>query len=411
MSLPEAQPVAAKLRIVMVATMTSQLFAAAGLAATPLLGLHVSDVYALGVQIGNAAFSGIVVGVLYLIAIGRPWFNKWGRWSLIAAAFSLGLPAIVWVASEVTRDLAGSERDLLIRLLVTFGLGGAVLSLAGVIGVREACLGRPVPLASLTILPNFMLLVGVVTMAAFSQDASPSLPAVCWAIGCVLAYVAALRLRREGPPIEAGWDGREDNEGLHSVALAGGVVTSSVLPPLYLTSVSDLRDGAATALFLIVKIGSSIVGLTVNSALLVRYNWTSPRSLSGRFSAQLNLVASVLFVAGLMSHSLDLVKPSYALVVLGWLLTLIAAPLVMREVNARRLSGNVLTKTVVDLIVSVGVLLALFSNPSFTGFLAAFVMSQGVTTGIGGFGLQHRWLSLSSVPVVAAAAMLLLAGW
>jgi hypothetical protein len=403
-----------RLGTVLLATLASQGLSAAALATSPLLGLDVSDTYALGVQLGNASLAGIVIGIVYLLAIGRPWFTAWKRWTIVSAGFSLLLPLVVIAVNVRTRDLSNSQFDLLVLVLAGFGIGGAALSAAGVVAVRQACLGKPFALAALTVTPNLALLVGIVVVGTLTDDrAFLATPVALWALACFAVLGVVLwadgRMRQPSVTEPAGHERR--NEGVHTAALAGGVVTSSVLPPLYITAVSELRDGAATVLFLVTKAGSSLVGLTVNSALLVRYNWTTERGVSGMSSANLNIAATFSAGAGLLAHTADVRVVSYVFVVVWWGLTLVSAPLVMREVNARRLAGHVLAKTMVDVAASLCVMLVLFAQPSFTGYLAAFASSQGITTGVSGIALKNPRLTASSCAVVAFALTFLFFGW
>lgn len=394
---------------VMTATVASQLVAAAALAATPLLGLDVADNYALGIQIGNAAFAGVVMGVVYLLAIGRPWFDQWRTWSVVAGSFSVALPLIVAI---IHYALAGPTHDPL-RLPITliFGVGGAALAAAGVSAVREACLGQPIPLAALTIVPNAALLLSVVATALAGNEDLSAAPALVWACACVLMRSLMRRPRKSAMPDRPRQPDDDDGRSIHTTALLTGVITSSVLPPLYISAVSQLRDGAATLLLLITRAGSSLVGLAVNSVLLVRYNWRTSSTVTGRLTTVLNLIALIMAIVAAGCHWSGLRLASYVLAVCWWILPLIGAPLVMRELNARRMGRLVLTKALIDLAVCTVVLIVLTERPTFTGYLAAFVVSQGITSAVCGVGLASRALTVTGVLVAISALTLLIVGW
>jgi hypothetical protein len=98
-------------------------------------------------------------------------------------------------------------------------------------------------------------------------------------------------------------------------------------------------------------------------------------------------------------------------VLVSWFACLIAAPVVLREVNAQRMGRLVLTKNIVDLAISSGVATVLNLRPSASGYFAAYMISQCVTTVCCGLALKNRVLVGTSVGAAAVGTSLLLAGW
>ncbi|WP_125568014.1 hypothetical protein [Nocardioides baekrokdamisoli] len=392
----------------MAATLASQGAAAAALAATPLLGLSTSDAYAIGLQIGNASLAGVVIGVVYLLAVGRPWFDQWRRWAVIAAGFSIALPLVVIGANAVSRHTSDS---LFVRgeVALIFGLGGAALAIAGVGAVRMACQGSPMWLASLTIAPNVSMLIATLIAWRVDRSGLSLAPAIAWAATC--GALATFGSRSGARDASDGVAPDADSQGLQATALAAGVITSSVFPSLYITAISGIRAGAATALFLVTKVGSSFVGITVNSVLLVRYNWASERRVTGRSSLILTSAAAVAAGIALLLHTSGFRGASYGVAIVWWLCPLVAAPLILREVNARRMARTVMAKAAADMIVSAGTVAVLFAHPSFTGYLAAFAISQAVTMTVGGVGLRNRPLVAASLVLLVVSEILLVRGW
>src|SRR4051794_31775601 len=148
-----SQRLAGRFGAVIGLVLASQVLSAISTLVLPVLGLPTADLYAAATQIGLAAFTGIVVGIIYNLAIGRPGFRSWKRWSAAAAAFSVGLSLAQY--GLLTRNgffTVISQRDGLL-VFAAFGLGGAALSAAGVVGVRRACLGSPRLLAGITVVP------------------------------------------------------------------------------------------------------------------------------------------------------------------------------------------------------------------------------------------------------------------
>jgi hypothetical protein len=380
---------------VAVTTVASQVVAAAAIASTSFLGLHISDAYAIGVQVGSGALAGVAVSIVYMLAIGRPAFRGWRRWQLIACGYSVGLLAVTLAFSNTAVGVDRATTEWIVSL---FGVGGALLGAAGVSAVRDACLGRPLRLAALTITPNLAMIVGTGVAVAGGPEV---LPAVGWATGCALLH---LRPAVVDPVPRSGEERRDDALAIHSVALVLGALVGSVLPPLYLTAISVLEPGTATALLLATRVGAGLIGVTANSVLLARYSWTRTDGFRAR-TCELAMCASLaLFALTLAVAPLEVDLVVWTMAFLWWFTSLIATPFINREVNAQRLAKAVLAKGILDLVVSLLTLWALVQRPSVVGFLAAVVVSQGVTGVVGSLALRQPRLATMS-------GLLFASGW
>lgn len=416
-------PVTERLRVqgrrfapVVAAMLVSQATAAAALLALPLLGAETADLYAVGVQAGNSALAGPVIGVLYMLVLGRPSFRRWRAAVVACAVFSLVIGAVsarLFLTGTVSRDsISGGAVWLVLAL---FGVGGAFLAWAGVEAVRWACLGRPRPLAAVAVLPNICLAVAVLVTAALAGGLSGGtrvvLPAAVWAAGAVAAGVIGFLRRAKPARDETGGPAKDaPRTGLHAAALSLGVVVSTVLPTVLITAMAQLPPGTTIGVFLVLRVGTAFVGLGVNAVLMVEYSWTSgPRGL-GRAPRLMTVAAAgsaVLACAAVHGNLPALAVHSLAGV--AWLIAILAAPVVMREVNARGLGGVVLGKVLLDLGLSASMAALLWARPSVAGYFGAYVVSQGVSIGVpaahmrsASLGLPAAVLSFAGIALVAA---------
>ena len=165
-------------------TLVSQLVSAAVLLVLPQLGRSTADIYSLGIQTGYASIGGVVIGVVYNLAVGRPDFRHW-KWSALAAfVFSIALGGITWaVVNETSGGGRYSSLDAVV-VLGAFALGGGFLGISGTLAVRLACLGRPVPLVAATVFPAASLLVMVPGTDLLGLPII--VPAVVWCLVCAL---------------------------------------------------------------------------------------------------------------------------------------------------------------------------------------------------------------------------------
>ncbi|MET0734078.1 MAG: hypothetical protein ABWY55_00315, partial [Microbacterium sp.] len=185
----------------MFTTLTSQGISALALLSIVLMGAQVSDSYALGIQVGTSAFSGVILQVLYFVAVGRPWLRSWAMWSWLAAGFSVLFSAGVVVVGALT---TGISTTTAITVLI-FGVGGAFLALAGVIGVRFAMVGRPVLMSGITIAPNVGLAVAafIAWLVGARDGWGVYAPAAVWALASVAVWIWCLRLKIPLPEADA----------------------------------------------------------------------------------------------------------------------------------------------------------------------------------------------------------------
>jgi hypothetical protein len=72
------------------------------------------------------------------------------------------------------------------------------------------------------------------------------------------------------------------------------------LPTFYITATTKLPAGSTTKLFIAARLGTAIVGLGVNSILMVQYNWLLAKESKGEFSGLVMMAAVSLGVVGLL---------------------------------------------------------------------------------------------------------------
>lgn len=395
----------------------SQGISAFSLFLLPLLGLKVSDIYALALQIGTGPFNGLVMGVIYLLAIGRPNFAAWHASRMLILVFTVILTIIAFLLFRHRAETYGLSLFEIIEITVAFGIGGFALALAGLRGVQLACMGRPWLLAGITILPNLGMALTTAMIVTFAKHsaAAPVLPAASWmAINVLVCVGALLHPLPQIDPGTRGIDGEDAprNKGLHAIGLLIGVVTSTVLPLGFVSAVAALSTGAATALFLASRIGSALIGVLINSVLLVQHNWSGTTKSIGRYSSRMMTFAFACGCLAVLLHMVGVANLiSYALVVVAWLGFLSAAPVVLRAANVRRLGSVILMKSGVDVIITSIALLVLFRLPTVTGYFAIYMLSQCVTCLICGRALGDRLLAWTSGGSLALAALLLFGGW
>lgn len=397
---------------VVIITAASQLTSALGLFAMPLLGLATADAYSAGQQLGYAGFNGIVVGVVFEYAIGRPASTHWrrGKISAVAASLAIAAAVLIWQSVQHAPDRPADESEV----LLLFGIGGAVLGLAGVDAVELACRGRPLAFAGLSLGPNIGLLVAVAVLAASGRRGPTAVPALAWLAGSVAIAVLAARARRRArqvavPFAEPATTSRSTDR-QHLAALMISIVASAVIPTVLIIPLGRLGTGVTTLLFIVSRIGTSLIGLGVNSLLLTRYNWTTrARSLSSRCWPLVAGSAALLGGADLVAHlSSAGRRPAYLAVALAWVTMLAVAAVVLREANVDRRGPVLLRKSIGDLVLSVGATAVYLDRPSVTGFLGVYTLSQATTVVA---CARDRRLAVAAVAVGVAAVLSVALGW
>jgi hypothetical protein len=396
-------------------TLVSQVFSALSTLVLPLLGLKEADVIAVAAQVGYSSLTGVAMGLIYNLVIGRPWFSHWKKSTYFAAAF----PFVVTGISVSLQASTGTLTEYSLGSFLEFSIGGAALAVAGVWGVRLACEGNPKPLAGVSISPNLGMLLCVLGAKALGlhDGLSIALVGVGWCLGSASALLYVRRRLKNRPlSIDVSTRGKpgEPRHGmaLHLLALSLGLVVSSVYPPLFGNSTLQLATGTTFFLILTTKIVSSGVNLGVNSVLLVRYNWQNRPKYPGKLLNGTLASCLLLLLAGIACHQLGASNEvSYVTVALGWAGLTVGSAISSRFLNALRRGHWVLVRAVADLALGSLSVAVLTATPSATGYFGAFGISSAVTALV--LGLSERRISttLLSIGGLIACMSLLLLGW
>lgn len=385
----------------------------------PLLGLSVSDLYATSIQVGTGSYNGLIMGVIYLIALGRPGFDKWTLSAVSAFFFALILAAgtcIVMLHAAQFRSLSPSA---FFTILACFGIGGGFLAMVAVEGVRQACHARPWLLAGVTIPANAAMALTIVGMVTFAKDSPTAaiLPAIVWMLGNIICYVSVARFLSsrplpDGPAVRMPAETRI-NVLTHFGGLALGVLVSTVYPIGFVAAASQIREGAATALFLVSRVGSALVGVFLNSVLLAAHNWSRQEQRISDFSYRAMLGAIACAIVALLAHGLAVTVEivQYGIIVACWLLCLAATPILLREVNSRRMGSSIAVKSGVDAVISGAGLYIFFRDPTVTGYFSLYSTSQCLTCLICAIALGEKRLAVASSIMAGLSALMLLDGW
>lgn len=395
---------------VTIVTMLSQVVSAAVLLVLPQLGRSSADTYSLGIQTGYASIGGVVIGVVYNLALGRPDFRHW-KWSAFASfAFSLALGIITWAVVSGTNDDGRFGSWEAVVVLGAFALGGGFLGVSGTLAVRLACLGRPVPLVAATVIPAAALLITV--PGSHLLNLPIVLPAIAWCCVCALEVLVFMRLRL--PELEATKSPQGESRRqqlVHALALGVGVVTSSILPSVYLASLAQLPAGTTSLTFLVSRIGTAAVGLGVNSLLLASVNWRSGVPEVRRLPVVLVSLACALGLVYVAVNPFERGNTiAYGALVLAWLSLLVAGALTIRVANARRLVRAIAAKVSLDLLLASLAALYLLAHPAVGSYFAVYMLSQSVTTAVFGFALRRRGLAVLSLLAAAMSVIIILEG-
>lgn len=384
----------------------------------PLLGLSVSDLYATSIQAGTGSYNGLIMGVIYLIALGRPGFDKWKVSALTAFLFAIALAigtCAVMLHAAKYNTLSTTE---FYAILGAFGIGGGFLALAAIEGVRQACHARPWLLAGVTIPANATMALTIVSLVAFAKNSpiAAILPALVWMLTNIGFFIfVSMLLSRQPlsvPDVQPPAETRR-NVLMHLGGLTLGVLVSTVYPIGFVAAASQIREGAATVLFIVSRIGSAVIGIFLNSVLLTAHNWgRHERSIHPfPYYAMLGAIACALVAVTAHQSSLVTGLVQYVIVVASWLLCLAATPILLREVNARRMGASIAVKSLVDAAISGAGLYFLFRVPTVTGYFSLYSTSQCLTCLICAIALKERRLAAASGIMAGLSALLLLAGW
>lgn len=403
--------------VVFILTLASQTMSAATFALLPLLSLETSDLYSIAIQIGTGPYNGVVLGVAYLIAVGRPGFSSWSTFPKYVVFFSCLFLALA--IYSIRRHHPGINPVVEITVILSYFVGGLFMAFGGLIAARLACAGAPAFLAATAVAPNTasFLGAGIVNLVHSDQQFTQCYPAVLWAFGAAGNYLFIRRhlaIYYKDPVTDIyGKDTDQPfNDRIQLVALLFGVVASTVLPTFYTLAMTKLAIGTATIMFAISKVGGALIGMAVNSFLTVIYNWNSPINRSHYFPALCSWGSFVAFAIGAVMHWLDASNlVSYSFVLMGWIFSLIGAPVLLREVNVRRIGPAILIKVLSDVSISLLGTWILLRQPTITGYLSIISISQCVTIIVSGFVLRAGFAIGGAAGAFVVGTFLLVEGW
>jgi hypothetical protein len=271
-------------------------------------------------------------------------------------------------------------------------------------------------LAGISIFPNVAILLGFcLSHSVDTSEWSFILPAVLWLISCIALVIWLAPLSPTVITNAEQQNAHGDSKrslGIHTASLGFGVLASAVVPSLAIAAVTGLSPGATAVIFLVSRIGTSIVGLGVNSILLVRYNWNVEHGSNSRVYELLVPPALVFGVAGLILGQVSQQQPAaYTCVGLAWILMLVASALIGRESNARRQTNIIALKVGADVVLAVAAVSYLWSAATVTGYFGVFAVSQSVTVLIFAAGLRYRLIAIFAGAMLACSFGMILFGW
>lgn len=392
-------------------TLISQVSSALGLLILQLMGPSEADLYSVGLQIGYIGLTSGILGVTYNVAVGRPGFRSWRAHEFGASALSVLVCVITLGSLIVGRPDEASYITLVV--FGGFGLGGCALAVAGSQAVRLALLGNANWLAGIAIVPNLSILLSLLVAIFLEPGIALLLPVVVWMISCgaLAIYLTTRRKSRDSDELEATL-GRSSSERTHTLFLALSVLASAVVPTLAIAAVTQLPAGSAALIFIVGRIGTSLIGLGVNSVLMVRYNWNATQTTSARMYRVLILtgLAGVLIASALELANLSMAS-SYFVLSVSWIAMLVSGAIIGREVNAKRLTKVVAAKVIVDVVYALSAVGLLWIHPSVTGYFAVFMVSQAVTVLICSYGLRLRTVPWLSAAMIVCSFGLIAYGW
>ena len=409
---------AAQFGPVLLTTCISQVTSAVGVLCLPLLGGSLGDIYAVGLQLGFASFTGVAASVVYNLAIGRPDFSHWKISAYVGGFVALALALLV----SAFAPGAGLQHSFAPQIIVLlFGLGGVALTVGGIAAVFLACMGDAVPFAGAAILPNVVLSISVPLIGLTTADSSlvgECLPAGLWSAACfatcmlLIRRARMLRVGTVGTVVGDAHDAPHDRQGSHMSALIVAVVTSTVAPLVLVAGTTRLPAGTASTLFLITRIATSVVGLGVNSLLLVRYRWdASDAPTFKRFIPIAAIGAGGSFAAGLAHLVLDRPYLGYGLAAVSLTLLLVPAAVLGRETNRRRYGRTLLFKGGVEVALIAAMLIIFWQHPSISGYFGVFMVSQALTIMICGHKLRESKMAAAGLAAGVGAIWLILQSW
>ncbi|WP_322409925.1 hypothetical protein [Microbacterium invictum] len=359
----------------------------------------VADQFSLLLQTGLMALSGIVMGVVYGLALGRPDFDLWSQFAISAAVFSLlvGLvSSLVWVS-------LGNPNGL---LFIISGAAGALYAWAGTLAVRLALLGRPLSIPAVSGSSSASLLAGLLLSLVLPSSIAVYCISVSWVLGGMIAVGLVRRVARDSIASTAGLASGPSGRGRmleHTAALVASAATATILPVLASTALLALPAGTLALAYFVGRFIGAGVNLLVNSVLSVRYHWANSPILNRGvilFAVLTALVGAVwmLWLALLGSDQTVWVT------VLPWLIMVATSAILLREANAQLRVRTLSIKSTIDLLGASVVVAALFVNPSVVGYFCLFTVSGSITCSVT-LASQRRWWEMCFAAVTGALAM------
>lgn len=400
---------------VVILTLLAQSTGAASLLLLPLLGSRIADIYAAAAQVGLIGYAGVILGVLYNLALGRPRFAHWRLWGSLGALATIAGGIFQYVALTQSGFIQTGDSETEAIALITFAVGGALIAACGPIAVRRACQSKPRMLVSMTILPNAGALLGV-GAAVLTGDAN--LIGFSWLVLCAVNLILVFWIdRRDVPQASIVLEQTGNDSGrkagslrIQAIALSLGVVTSTFLPLVFVAAVSQLESGAVFVATFTMRIVTALNGLLVNSALIVKYNWGSS---SGDVRSLVTAIVLVFSLAGAVGVAATVLYPEtpsgFIACALAMTFSLAGSAITVREMNAKAMSAVLLVKTIIDFALAALAALYLFANPSLVGYLGAYALSLSLTALIGGSAFRsRRMIAVGTSAVMISIAMLTL---
>lgn len=395
-------------------TLTGQILSGISLLIMSSLGNGSADRLSMLLQVGLVPLGGVALGVVYNLAIGRPKFFEWGRWSLFSL-FVAGIAALVFAAGnseQVAPPYWPNESWKIIELFI-FGLGGAALGLAGILGVRFACQAKPNFLAGIMILPSAGLCIGI---GASHNNLSLILPGALWFSGSIATLGVGILLLKKSKVSKVviakdQIEYRNREYYLQLSSLIATLVSSAFMPIFYSLALLGLASGSIYFALMVSRLATAGINLFVNSYLNVSYFWGSPEKKGQLIELTSALGFIALSFASLLGNFFKMAEQAQTWTfILGWFLSLIGSSMLIRELNARRMGKILAIKTGLELLLNLGVLGLLLSYPSLVGFFAAIAASQMFTIFFGGVALKSKRLIASGCLGVAVSIAVILVG-
>jgi len=389
---------------VLLATGASQTLMAASTLLFWTLGVDGADLYTVGIQVGNLSYTGFVLGVLYLVVLGRPNFQHWKLSGIAAITVSL-LGSVSGFFVVAAGNTSHTPADLV--TIMIFSIGGAALALQGVKFVRVACSGKPNKLAGATLIPNAALLLGLLAVEVFRLpgDWSITLPAFLWMLSCFVLLLDRKPVIGEHSTLGP----LDQNKGQlsHFLILGVGLFTSNFMPFLYMHFVSGLPSGTIAFGFLLIRITSSAIYLISSSFLSVRLNWINAKLTKGKYEVQAVLGLTIMTFACLALAKINLQALALTAATLSLAVGLFVSSTLLRELSFMKKNKTLLAKVVLDLAISCCAAYVLFLNPSVLGLITVYIVSHVITIIISSWGLGFRKISIISLLPLTACFLIL----